>query len=381
MSAVAARGDGRRRGQALLPARRHRLRRDRCARSGPTSAPARSSRAARRSASSSSGTCTRAASRRSTARSRRPASRSSSATSGRSRGSSQTYLNTVYYGNHAYGVEAAAETYFSKHARRTSTSPQAALIAGPAAGAVGLRPAAQPEGGARAAQARCCRRCSPTSTITAQQYRWAVQPEAPSEAGQHLPSIKQPYFFSYVIDELESVYGANTVREGGLRVYTTIEPKLQYDANAAIRQTLNEPNDPAAAIVSVEPGHRRDPRDDGRDPGEQAQPVQPRRRSRPGRRARRSRRSCSPSAIEKGIDPDTTYYTSAPFTCTTGPWCVDDYEAGKPWTVHDLRPHLRRHDLDHERDPALGQHRLRAAHARRRARLRLADGASASAST
>ena len=40
------------------------------------------------------------------------------------------------------------------------------------------------------------------------------------------------------------------------------------------------------------------------------------------------------AAIEKGIDPDTTYYTSAPFTCTTGPWCVGDYEAGKPWTVH-----------------------------------------------
>jgi penicillin-binding protein 1A len=33
------------------------------------------------------------------------------------------------------------------------------------------------------------------------------------------------------------------------------------------------------------------------------------------------------------MDPDTTYYTSAPFTCTTGPWCVDDYKAGKPWTV------------------------------------------------
>ena len=66
--------------------------------------------------------------------------------------------------------------------------------------------------------------------------------------------IKQPYFFSYVIDELEQVYGANTVREGGLRVYTTIEPKLQVAANGAIRQTLDQPDDPAAAVVSVEPG-------------------------------------------------------------------------------------------------------------------------------
>jgi penicillin-binding protein 1A len=39
------------------------------------------------------------------------------------------------------------------------------------------------------------------------------------------------------------------------------------------------------------------------------------------------------AAIEKGIDPDHTYYTSAPFTCTTGPWCEGDYKAGKPWQV------------------------------------------------
>jgi penicillin-binding protein 1A len=39
------------------------------------------------------------------------------------------------------------------------------------------------------------------------------------------------------------------------------------------------------------------------------------------------------SALEQGIDPDGTYYTSAPYTCTTSPWCVDDYEAGKPWQV------------------------------------------------
>jgi penicillin-binding protein 1A len=39
------------------------------------------------------------------------------------------------------------------------------------------------------------------------------------------------------------------------------------------------------------------------------------------------------SAIEQGANPDSTYYTSAPFTCTTGPWCEDDYKEGKPWRV------------------------------------------------
>ena len=57
------------------------------------------------------------------------------------------------------------------------------------------------------------------------QYRWAVKQKLHLKPGVIYTRIKQPYFFSYVIDQLESVYGANTVREGGLRVYTTIEPQ------------------------------------------------------------------------------------------------------------------------------------------------------------
>ena len=61
------------------------------------------------------------------------------------------YLNTVYYGNHAYGVEAASQTYFNRHASRLTLSPGGAAR-GSAAGAVDLRPVPQPEGRARAAQ-------------------------------------------------------------------------------------------------------------------------------------------------------------------------------------------------------------------------------------
>ena len=185
----------------------------------------------------------------------------------------QTYLNTVYYGNHAYGVEAAAETYFSKKAKDL-TLPQAALLAGlPQAPSV-YDPLHNPTA-ALVRRKEVLQALLAESKITAQQYHWAVHQKLHLKPGSIYQSIKQPYFFSYVIDELESVYGANTVREGGLRVYTTIEPKLQYDANAAIHQTLNEPNDPAAAIVSVVPGTGRDHDDDRRDPGEQAQRVQP----------------------------------------------------------------------------------------------------------
>ena len=78
-----------------------------------------------------------------------------------------------------------------------------------------------------------------------------------------------------MIDQLERQYGATTVREGGLKVYTTIDPRLQRLAKKAILDVLPYKTDPAAAVVSVEPGHRCDPRDDG-GRAHEGQPVQPR---------------------------------------------------------------------------------------------------------
>ena len=129
-----------------------------------------------------------------------------------------------------------------------------------------------------------------------------------------------------MIDELERQYGANTVREGGLKVYTTIDPRLQRLANKAIRDVLPYKTDPAAAIVSVEPGTGaiRAMTAVVRSTGNQFNLV-----------AQSARQAGSTfktfvlaSAIERGIDPDSTYYTSAPFTCSIGPWCQT------PWEVH-----------------------------------------------
>jgi penicillin-binding protein 1A len=241
-----------------------------------------------------------------------------------------TYLNTVYYGNHAYGVEAAAETYFSKHARDLDLA-QAALIAGlPQAPSI-YDPLHNPKA-ATVRRAEVLKAMLVAKVITRREYRWAVHRTLRLKPGQIYTQIKQPYFFSYVIDELTSVYGANTVREGGLRVYTTIEPRLQADATRAIRDTLNEHGDPAAAIVSIQPGTGAIRAMTDVIPGD--------RNNQFNLAAQSSRQAGSTfktfvlaAAIAKGIDPDTTYYMSAPFTCTTGPWCVDDYKAGKPWTV------------------------------------------------
>jgi penicillin-binding protein 1A len=242
----------------------------------------------------------------------------------------QTYLDSVYYGNHAYGVEAAAETYFSKHARNLDLA-QAALIAGLPQAPSLYDPLHDPKA-ALLRRTEVLQSMLATGAITRAEYRWAVKRPLRLKPGEIYTRIKQPYFFSYVIDQLIDVYGANTVREGGLRVYTTIEPKLQADANQAIRQTLDEHGDPAAAIVSVEPGTGAIRAMTSVIPGNRSNQFNLAAQS-----ARQAGSTFKPfvlaAAIEKGIDPDTTYYTSAPFTCTSGPWCEGDYKAGKPWTV------------------------------------------------
>ncbi len=235
------------------------------------------------------------------------------------------YLNTVYYGNHAYGVEAAAQTYFSKHASQLSLL-QSALLAGLPQAPSDYDPYHNPQA-ALDRRDEVLRAMLNNQSITLAQYNRAIRSNSLDlHAGRIYTSIKQPYFFSYVIDELDHAYGSNTVRQGGLKVYTTIDPRLQRLANKAILDILPYKTDPASAIVSVEPGTGaiRAMTAVVRKKGNQFNLV-----------AQSARQAGSTfktfvlaSAIERGIDPDTTYYTSAPFTCSIGPWCQT------PWQVH-----------------------------------------------
>jgi penicillin-binding protein 1A len=237
------------------------------------------------------------------------------------------YLNTVYYGNHAYGVEAAAQTYFSRHAREL-TLPQAALLAGLPQAPSDYDPFHNPRA-ALERRSEVLRAMLKNKAITYRQYVYASHSKVlVLKPGRIYTRIKQPYFFSYVIDQLEHEYGANTVREGGLKVYTTIDPRLQRNAIKAIRDILPYRTDPAAAIVSVEPGSG----------AIRAMTAVVRRAGNQFNLAAQSARQAGStfktfvlaSAIEKGIDPDSTYYTSAPFTCSVGPWCDPE----RPWEVH-----------------------------------------------
>ncbi len=238
------------------------------------------------------------------------------------------YMNQVYYGNHAYGIEAAAQTYFSKHARNLWLA-QAAMLAGlPQAPSVYdpfHRPAA-----ALARRDEVLRAMLQYGAITPAQYREAVaQRNLHLRAGRLYTQIKEPYFFSYVRDQLIAEYGANTVRTGGLRVYTTINPRLQRAAVRAIKNTLYLRNDPASAVVSIAPA---------------TGAIRAMTAVTPGRtgnqfnlvaQARRQPGSTFKvfvltAAIAEGMNPDSTYYTSAPFHYQPDPytpaWDVQTYD-------------------------------------------------------
>jgi penicillin-binding protein 1A len=237
------------------------------------------------------------------------------------------YENTVYYGNHAYGVEAAAQTYFSKHASDL-TLLQAALLAGLPQAPSDYDPFHDPSA-ALARRNEVLFAMFKNGDIDQAQYSAGVQShDLGLKAGSIYTNIKEPYFFSYVTDQLEQQYGANTVREGGLKVYTTIDPRLQRLALKAMRDILPYKTDPAAAIVSIQPGTGaiRAMTALTRTSNNQFNLV-----AQSGRQAGSTFKTfVLASAIELGIDPDTSYYTSAPFTCTAPPWC----STLDPWNVH-----------------------------------------------
>ena len=245
------------------------------------------------------------------------------------------YMNQVYYGNHAYGIEAAAQTYFSKPARRLTLN-EAALLAGLPQAPSLFDPFQRPAQ-AIARRDDVLRAMLKNEDITSSQYANAVaKRNLHLKAGRLYTRIREPYFFSYVREELQRQYGANTVRSGGLKVYTTIDPRLQRFALDAIKRTLPYSSDPAAAIVSINPSNG------AIRAMTEISPGNPKNQVNFASSARRQPGSTFKTivlttAVAQGINPATTTYLSAPFkydpagtgSCDTNPptaWCPQTYD-------------------------------------------------------
>ena len=163
------------------------------------------------------------------------------------------YLNTIYFGNGAYGVERAARTYFG-HGAIKLTLPEAALLAGIPRDPGLYDPFRYPKA-AKARRALVLRMMVTQGDITAADAKRANR--APLPLVNKAPRISSwqrvPYFTDYVKDLLIRRLGAANVYGGGLEVTTSIDLELQKRAEKAVEQWLPDPLGPAASLVAIDP--------------------------------------------------------------------------------------------------------------------------------
>ena len=185
-----------------------------------------------------------------------------------------SYLNQVYYGNLAYGIEAAAQTYFSKPASEL-TLREAALLAGLTQAPSAYNPFVEP-GKALARRNAVLRAMRDQGSITPRQYASATRSRNLGlEAGTPLQGDQGAVLLRLRPRPADPQVRLRDVRSGGLSVYTTIVPRWQQAAQEAIRNTLTDPARSRRSGDLDRSLERRHPRDDGGDPGPQEQPVQP----------------------------------------------------------------------------------------------------------
>jgi penicillin-binding protein 1A len=166
-----------------------------------------------------------------------------------------SYLNNVPYGTvngeTAVGIEAAAEIFFSKHAKDLNLE-QAALLAGLPQAPSEYNPFKNPSA-ALGRRNEVLRSMAKSGYITQSDALEAMDKPLGLRAGNKYFRRSEPYFFDYVSELLIEKYGLNTYRRGGLKVYTTIDINLQRTGRAAIDGRLNQPGDPSSAVVAIDP--------------------------------------------------------------------------------------------------------------------------------
>jgi penicillin-binding protein 1A len=169
------------------------------------------------------------------------------------------YLNTIYFGNGAYGIESAVRTYFGGRGRHylpqdrlaTAVSPdQAALLAGLIASPSAYDPAQHPI----AAEKRrdlVLKNMLDQKMITPGQYDQAVRQAipAPKDINPPQPDSTQPYYSTWVAQQLVDRYGAGAAFGGGFKVQGTLDPAFQQAAQQAIQGRLAGVGPSASAVV------------------------------------------------------------------------------------------------------------------------------------
>lgn len=146
------------------------------------------------------------------------------------------YLNQTYYGNFAFGLESAAQIFFAKPAAQLSTA-ECALLAGLVQYPTGYNPLLDPAA-AKGRQLTVLRLMKDAGYLNEAQVKEVAR--EPLQYRSQLFDIEAPHFVMYVQDLLVQQVGAERLRAGGLRVYSTLDLDLQRRSEAAVTRRLDQ---------------------------------------------------------------------------------------------------------------------------------------------
>jgi penicillin-binding protein 1A len=237
------------------------------------------------------------------------------------------YLNSVPYGTvggqTAIGSQAAARVFFDKPAKDLTLSESALLAGLPQAPSL-YNPFRDPRS-ALSRRNEVLGRMQKMGMITSAQYDQAVASPLGVKSNDYYTARRESYFFDYVKEQLIQRYGLETVRKGGLKIYTTVDLRKQQQARDAMKGQLPYQDDPSSAIVSIDPrnGYIRAMASSAKYGKVQFNYA-----------AQGHRQAGSTfkvmvlmAALRKGVDPNTTTYVSRPLDLNTpyGPWKVSTY--------------------------------------------------------
>ena len=170
----------------------------------------------------------------------------------------ELYLNQIYFGGGAYGVQQACKTYYNKNCKDL-TLAEAALIAGLPQAPSDFSPLVS-EHAAKIRQIQVLGRMLDTDVMPWQDYRKAVveagHPRFMTKKKQEFQSLEAPYFTTYVIKQLYDHYDEDLLYRGGLRITTTVDLKLQKAAEDTVRELVKSQGPglhaDCAALVCIE---------------------------------------------------------------------------------------------------------------------------------
>jgi penicillin-binding protein 1A len=180
------------------------------------------------------------------------------------------YLNTIYFGNGAYGIEAAAQTYFGHEVNHLGCGTpgqqlcvaqlkpwEAALLAGIIQSPTEYDPAEHPIA-ARERREVVLRQMLDQGYLSKPVYDQSIQQALPSSAEIQAPEeqtvegVDAGYFTSWAQQQVIERYGAQRAYDGGLKITTTLDLELQHAAEQAVDNYLAYPQGPSAALVAIE---------------------------------------------------------------------------------------------------------------------------------